>query len=318
MSDQLSFPGLYLNLPNINLRNRKTSELVSLENIPVFREKINILILQIKRQLPHLSLPRLFDFKIRMTTEQTITWEACNIELVASLERLKSARAMQKLETEAQNKEKKQLEEEKAFIEKELKTVNSSLQQKVSKSMEYGAAIKKAQEAYVKIMESSRRLESIVQRKSPNLATMKTNQYSMEKSKDVNQNDSILLNSTQSSENSQLTGHHYTPSKELKRGRNKTKSKGPDIHKSSEHPQEISVPRIKKEKVTVKIERKVGNKTVKTKMHIKSGTNLQKVLRSYTSKYKLDATRLVFIENGQKLDKSHVFESSTSLVCIED
>ena len=267
--------------------------------------------------------------------EQTSTWKAFNNEMIASLKKMKSARAEQKLEIDAENKEKEQLEKEMAFIQKKLKIVNRSLMQKVSTSRGYETDIKTAEEAYVTFLESSQRFQSILQRNSPNFAAMEASQYSMEQSKDEDQNDLILLNSTQSSEDYQipvprvkkvrfsLASIFSTPIKEysLSRMTSQEETDIPILRKSIlKHPKENCVNSIKKEKVTVtvKIERKVENKMLITKMNIKLGTTLQKVLRSYTSKYKLVASRLVFVEDGRKLDKFYVFESSKSLMCYED
>ena len=115
--------------------------------------------------------------------EQTSTWKAFNNEMIASLKKMKSARAEQKLEIDAENKEKEQLEKEMAFIQKKLKIVNRSLMQKVSTSRGYETDIKTAEEAYVTFLESSQRFQSIWQRNSLNFAAMEASQYSMEQSK---------------------------------------------------------------------------------------------------------------------------------------
>eukprot|EP00088_Acartia_fossae_P046247 TRINITY_DN49928_c0_g1_i1.p1 TRINITY_DN49928_c0_g1~~TRINITY_DN49928_c0_g1_i1.p1 ORF type:complete len:146 (-),score=35.93 TRINITY_DN49928_c0_g1_i1:36-473(-) len=106
--------------------------------------------------------------------QQGAALQSYNNELVKSIEVLLQRREGLNKQIELESREKVKLETEKKKIEERLATVENSLQTKLNTKAEYDKVINDAEQAYVKILESSQLLLNVVKVKSQDLETGKT------------------------------------------------------------------------------------------------------------------------------------------------
>jgi len=103
--------------------------------------------------------------------QQGAALQTYNNELVKSMEELVQRRAALQSQIDAETKEKAKLETEKARVEERLGAVDNSLQKKLGSRAEYDRVIQEAEQAYLKILESSQLLLNVVKTKSSDLQT---------------------------------------------------------------------------------------------------------------------------------------------------
>jgi len=101
--------------------------------------------------------------------QQGAALQTYNNELVKSMEELLQRRAVLQSQIEAETKEKSRLESEKLKIEESLGVVNHSLEKKLGTRSEYDKVIQEAEQAYLKILESSQLLLNVVKSRSSDL-----------------------------------------------------------------------------------------------------------------------------------------------------
>ena len=102
--------------------------------------------------------------------QQGAALQTYNNELVKSMEELLQRRAVLQSQIEAETKEKSRLESEKSKIEESLGVVNHSLETKLGTRSEYDKVIQEAEQAYLKILESSQLLLNVVKSRSSDLS----------------------------------------------------------------------------------------------------------------------------------------------------
>lgn len=71
----------------------------------------------------------------------------------------------------------------------------------------------------------------------------------------------------------------------------------------------------KKDKITIKVVRWTGKKRHKAMMVIKPGTSVQKLLRIYSEKYRLDSARVLFYQGGKNLQMKNLCTTDMEVVC---
>jgi len=103
--------------------------------------------------------------------QQGAALQTYNNELVKSMEELLQRRAALQSQIDAETAEKAKLETEKARVEERLGVVDSSLQKKLGSRAEYDRVIQEAEQAYLKILESSQLLLNVVKTRSSDLQT---------------------------------------------------------------------------------------------------------------------------------------------------
>eukprot|EP00092_Neocalanus_flemingeri_P021831 GFUD01023683.1.p1 GENE.GFUD01023683.1~~GFUD01023683.1.p1 ORF type:complete len:152 (+),score=54.39 GFUD01023683.1:116-571(+) len=103
--------------------------------------------------------------------QQGAALQTYNNELVKSLEELMQRRAALQAQIEAETAEKTRLEAERARVEERLGVVDNSLQKKLGTRTEYDRVIQEAEQAYLKILESSQLLLNVVKSRSSDLRT---------------------------------------------------------------------------------------------------------------------------------------------------
>jgi len=108
--------------------------------------------------------------------QQGAALQSYNNELVKSIEELLQRRAALNKQIEAESNEKTKLEQQKLALDERLSSVDASLQAKLTTRTEYDKVIADAEQAYVKILESSQLLLNVVKVKTQDLATGKSKQ----------------------------------------------------------------------------------------------------------------------------------------------
>lgn len=103
--------------------------------------------------------------------QQGAALQTYNNELVKSMEELMQRRAALQSQIEAETAEKTRLEAERARVEERLGVVDNSLQKKLGTRVEYDRVIQEAEQAYLKILESSQLLLNVVKSRSSDLRT---------------------------------------------------------------------------------------------------------------------------------------------------
>jgi len=128
---------------------------------------------QINSPKLHLSLLIYILVPLNMA-QQGAALQTYNNELVKSMEELMQRRAALQAQIEAETAEKSKLEAERARIEERLGIVDNSLQKKLGTRAEYDKVIQEAEQAYLKILESSQLLLNVVKSKSSDLQSGST------------------------------------------------------------------------------------------------------------------------------------------------